>query len=319
MKKEYIILMTLIIGLGAYLGLKKGDRVHYELPVPAAVDIEQIDRIELTKAKHTITLNKSATGWTLTDDKFPADQTAVDNILDIVTALKLSALVSEAQDLIRYELDPPNAVTVKAFAGDTEKRVFTIGKTALSFNHTYVMLDGDKRIYQADKSFRNHFDTSVQDLRDKLVFKVKTDTIKKIILTKDGTSVVLVKSPSDTNPDADDSKTPAWQSTDGSSVDQAPLTNLLSSLSHLECNEFLDDPEAATRTKETPSCKITLENDQVLSLNLFQQNGKEDMVGTTSFTPYIFSLAAYKADDIVSYVDKLLGIEKTKKSESETK
>ncbi|PIE61874.1 MAG: hypothetical protein CSA29_01120 [Desulfobacterales bacterium] len=319
MKKEYIILIALIIGLGAYLGLKKGDRIHYELPVPPAVDIEQIDRIELTKAQRTITLNKSETGWTLTDQKFPADQTAVDNILDIVKELKLSALVSEAGDLIRYELDPPNAVTLSAFAGEDEKRVFTIGKTAPSFNHTYVMLDGDKRIYQADKSFRNHFDASVQDLRDKLIFEVKADTIKKITLAKDGKSAVFIKSPPDADKKTDDAKASDWQSAEGSSIDKAALDNLLSSLSHLECSEFLTDPAAEALIKDAPSCKITLENGQILNLDLFQQNGKADMVGTTSYTPYIFSLAAYKVDDILSYVDKLLGIEKIEETGSKVK
>lgn len=51
MKKEYTILIVLIIALGAYLGLKKDGRVHYELPVPAAVDRDKIDRLEIKKRR----------------------------------------------------------------------------------------------------------------------------------------------------------------------------------------------------------------------------------------------------------------------------
>ena len=43
-------LILLIVGLGAYLGLKKDDRLHYDLPVPAAVDTLKIDQLEITKA-----------------------------------------------------------------------------------------------------------------------------------------------------------------------------------------------------------------------------------------------------------------------------
>ncbi|WDP89442.1 MAG: DUF4340 domain-containing protein [Desulfobacter sp.] len=317
MKKEYIILIALIIGLGAYLGLKKDDRVHYELPVPPVVDADKIDRLEIKKDKFTIVLNKGDKGWTLTEKKFPADKSAVDNMLDTVKGLKLSALVSEASDLIRYELDPPNAVQVKAFEGQDEKRAFTVGKTAPSFNHTFIMLAGDKRIFQADKSFRNYFDKSVDDLRDKLVFEIKTETIKKITMEKEGKSTTLTRVTQAEDKKKGDDRADIWQSGDGTEADLTAVSDLISSLSRLECSAFLPQGGAQGLGKETVLCKIMLENDQVLSLNLFKQDGKETMAGTASSTPYAFSLASYKADDIVSYVDKLLGIEKKEDSGSD--
>ncbi len=191
MKKEYIILIILIIGLGAYLGLKKDDQLHYELPVPGAVDIKKIDRLEITKDKRTIIFSKADKGWTLTDEHFPADPSAVDSILDTVKDLKLSALVSEASDRIRYELDPPNAIRVKAFEGKDEKRNFTIGKTAPSFNHTFVMLGNDKRIFQADKSFRNNFDKETDGFRNKLILESDAKNLQKITLEKGGKTTHL--------------------------------------------------------------------------------------------------------------------------------
>jgi hypothetical protein len=193
MKKEYIILVGLIIGLGAYLGLKKENRVHYDLPALSAVDQDKIDRIEITQKDQSLVLSKTDKTWTLGDEKFPADPSAVDKILDTVKELKLSALVSEAGDRIRYELDPANAIGVKAFEGQNEKRSFSIGKTAPSFNHTFVMLDNDKRIFQADKSFRDDFDKSIDDLRNKLVLEFNTKEIKKITLEKEGSTITLVQ------------------------------------------------------------------------------------------------------------------------------
>jgi len=322
MKKEYIILIILIIGLGAYLGLKRDDQLHYDLPVPAVVDTQKIDRLEITKDKLTIVFSKADKGWTLTDENFPADESAVDKILDTVKELKLSALVSEASDLVRYELDPPNAISVRAFEGKDEKRRFTIGKTAPSFNHTFVMLNNDKRIFQADKSFRDNFDKTTDQFRDKLILKSDAQKIQKITLEKKGKAITLIPAKPGPKPESGednkaDTQSIVWQHEDGTKADQTAASDLLASLSRLECQAFLNPKDTGALKKETALCKITLENDGVLSLNLFQQDGKDDMAGTVSSSPYGFTLASYKAKDIVSYVDKLLGIEETEKSKSD--
>ena len=113
MKKEYIILIILIIGLSAYLALKKEGRVHYELPAVPEVDTARIDRIEISKADRLVVLNKEENSWTVTDKKFPANPDDVTQILDTLKQIKLSALVSEAKDLARYDLDDPRAVKVR--------------------------------------------------------------------------------------------------------------------------------------------------------------------------------------------------------------
>lgn len=309
MKKEYIILIILIIGLGTYLGVKKDGRIHYDLPIPARVDTQKIDRIEITKDDNTIGFTRAKEGWTLTDSKFPADPSAVDNMLDTINDLRLSALVSEAGDRVRYELDPPNAIRVKAFEGTHEKQNFAIGKTAPSLNHTFVMLDTDKRIFQADKSFRNHFDKSVDDFRNKLIFESDAKKLKKITLEKGGKTTTLV-------PVSVETKI-VWQFEDGTRADQEAASNLTSALSRLECRAFMNQENAQGLNQETALCKIKLENETILDLNLFDQAGSEDMAGTASSSPYAFILASYKAGDILSYVDTLLGFKKTETTQSD--
>ena len=73
MNKENIILIILIIGLSAYVGLKKDDRIHYELPTIPQIDTTRIDRVEISKADRLVVLNKGEKGWTVTDKKFPAN------------------------------------------------------------------------------------------------------------------------------------------------------------------------------------------------------------------------------------------------------
>lgn len=330
MKKEYIILIILIIGLGAYLGFKQDNQVHYELPTIPQVDTTRIDRLEISKADRVVTLNKSEKGWTVTDKKFPANTDDVTQMLDTLKQIKLSALVSEAKDLIRYELDDPHAVKVKALAGNEVVRAFVIGKTAPSNNHTFVYLDDkDRTVYQANGNFNAQFDKPAADFRDKQVLAFTPDSMKKITLEKQGKTVTLVKAPAPETPDQEKEDAPkdltaektttqksVWKNEDDSAVDQKTISDLLSSLSKLECQAFLDDEEAAQLKEKAPSCKISLENDKIFVLNLFDKNDDQDVEGLCTYTPYAFTLTSYKAEDIVSYTDKLMGIEQQDSTES---
>lgn len=343
MKKEYIILIILIIGLGAYLGLKKDDQVHYELPTIPQVDTTRIDRVEISKDGRLVALNKTEKGWTVTDKNFPANPDDLEQMLGTLKQIKLSALVSEAKDLARYELDDTHAVKVRALAGKEVLRSFVIGKTAPSYNHTFICLDdlsGDKdqTVYQANGNFKSQFDKAPGDFRDKNVLGFDPDSVKKITLEKQGKTVTLVKAqtpkttedatdetkedPTDeTKEDPTAEKAPpqetVWKNEAGPVADQKSVSALLSSLSKLECQAFLDDDKAARLKEIQPSCKILLENDKTFVLTLFNKNEHQDVEGSCSYTPYAFTLTSYKAEDIISYTDKLLGIEQQDSTESE--
>jgi hypothetical protein len=330
MKKEYIILIILIIGLSGYLGLKKDNQVHYELPTIPQVDTTRIDRVEISKADRLVVLNKGENGWTVTDKKFSANPEDIEQMIGTLKAIKLSALVSEAKDLARYELDDTHAVKVKALAGKEAVRSFVIGKTAPSYNHTFIYLDDKNRtVYQANGNFKSQFDKEIADFRDKKVLEFDPAGVKKVTLEKQGQIVTLIKSqtPETTDQEKDETKKDliekkplpeksTWKKEDGSLTDQKTISDLLSSLSKLECQAFLDEDKAARLKEIQPSCKILLENDKPFILNLFNKNDDQDVQGSCSYTPYAFTLSSYKAEDIVSYADKLLGIEQQDSTES---
>ncbi len=330
MKKEYIILIILIIGLIAYLGLKKDNQVHYELPTIPQVDTTRIDRVEISKADRLVVLNKGENGWTVTDKKFSANPEDIEQMIGTLKAIKLSALVSEAKDLARYELNDTHAVKVKALAGKESVRSFVIGKTAPSHNHTFIYLDDkDRTVYQANGNFKSQFDKESADFRDKKVLEFDPAGVKKVTLEKQGQIVTLIKSqtPKTTDQEKDETKKDliekkplheesTWKKEDGSVTDQKTISDLLSSLSKLECQAFLDEDKAARLKEIQPSCKILLENDKTFILNLFNKNENQDVEGSCSYTPYAFTLTSYKAEDIVSYADKLLGIQQQDSTES---
>ncbi len=306
MKKEYLILAVVILALSAYLVFKKDDQQNYTLPAPMKIEKGKINKIVITKKNLAMELAKEGGTWVVSDKKFTADMTLVNNMLDVAGNLRISALISESKDSIRYELNDDHAIGVKAFKGKDLLLSFKIGKTAPSSNHTFIMLAGDTRIFQADKNFKKDFDTSLETLRDKKVMTFKEDSIKKITLEKDG----LAKTLKSVKPEDDKKEGPVqWKFEDGTSPDKETLTNLLSSMSFLVCEGFSDSLSKEELEKESPLIKITLENEAPIVLNIFQNNG-DSMIGTSSMSPYPFILESYKSKDIFSYVDKLAGLVK---------
>jgi hypothetical protein len=311
MKKEYLILTVLIVALSAYLVFKKDNRQNYTLPAPVKISKGEIDKIVITRKDLSLEIaldrSKDTESWVVTDKKFAADMTAVSNMLDVARNLKISALISESRDTLRYELDDDHAIQVNAFKGKKLLLSFMVGKTAPSANHTFIMLAGDPNIYQADKSFKNNFDTTVDNLRDKKVLTFKEASIKQITLKKDGVTKILTAIPSK---DEKEESAVSWKFKDGTSPDKKTLTNLLSSLSVLTCERFSDTLSKENLEKKVPFCKIILENEAPFVLNFFDEKNGDSLAATSSMSPYPFVLESYKRQDILSYVDKLAGLVK---------
>ncbi|MBU8848113.1 MAG: DUF4340 domain-containing protein [Desulfobacterales bacterium] len=175
MKKEYLILIALILILGAYLLFHKENKDNYILPEIVKIDVSKITGLIIDKKEGLIEFTKKEGNWTLTDQECPADSPSVENMLDTLKTFKLSALVSEKDDLKRYELDDGKRIRVKVMKSRETLFEFTMGKTAPTFNHTFVMLKNDKNIYHANGSFRSYFDKSVEDFKE-----------KKIVVPKEG-------------------------------------------------------------------------------------------------------------------------------------
>ncbi len=100
------------------------------------MDTETIDRLTVEKDSQKFEFTRTKSGWVVSDEAYPAESAAVEQMLNVISNLALSALVSEKQDMARYELDPSHRLTVTAFQKDVPALSIKIGKTAPTFNHT---------------------------------------------------------------------------------------------------------------------------------------------------------------------------------------
>ncbi len=306
MKKEYLILIAVIIFAGSYLLLHKENRDNYKLPEIEDINTSKLTGIIINSSNGNIKFIKKGESWVLTDKEFPADSSSVQDMFDTLKTFKLTTLVSQKKDLQRYELDEKKHVHVKLMEKSKTIFEFTIGKLAPSFNHTFVMLANNNNIYHAKGSFRGDFNKTLDDFRDKKVLEFPEKSIKQFSIDKDEKTETFT-SKQEKGEEKEDNTT--WSSKNKQSVDKEAVSDLLSTISYLKCENYPAAPDKSSLKNQKPLCRIQLESENTIELTLYK-NDKQDFIGISSMNDYLFSLSESDGKKIVENIEKLLGIEK---------
>jgi hypothetical protein len=322
-KKEYLILAVIIVALSLYLIFHDRDRSSYELPQLASIERNEITKIEISrKDQPTIQLNREGSDWKISPKAYPADATRVKELLDVISGLTLTALVSESKNYQIYELDDAHRIHVKAWSKDDLVREFDTGKAASSFRHTFVKLPGNAMVYHARDNFRRKFDVSIDDLRDKKVLAFDKALIHEITIQNGEQTTIFSKQPpveeKEAQQQAEKSEKPAgetqlvWRNEKNEAADEAGIQRLLTALADLKCDSYLEE-----KTKEdfdTPIFSIRLKGDKAYSLSLFEKLKEADTQypAVSSDNPYPFLLPKWRVDNLMKDPAELL-----KKTEQE--
>jgi hypothetical protein len=323
-KKEYIILILIIAGLSAYLLMRSSDRTLYQLPQIAGLEQKQITKIEISKEGDSIVLNKKDNQWYLDPPGYLVDANKVGDMLTVFETLALTALVSESEDYVRYDLHAGKKITVKAWQEDSLIRNFDIGKAASSFRHTFVKLNDDSRVFHARDDFRGKFDLTEDNLRDKSVMSFKITDIQEIQIEKDQTSLKLALTQipvefAKSGQEKSESPAPAavkpdWQSPDGKQGDALSLNRLLTTLAKLNCDTYINDRDRDAFSD--PIYTVKLKGIQDYRLDIFDKLQPEDKSypAVSSANDYPFFLSDSKVQQIMKDPSEFL-----KKDEGEAK
>ncbi len=326
-KKEYLILALIIAGLLVYLFMRERDRTLYELPVLPEVTKKEITKIEITKGKTSIVLNKKDERWYIGPRQYPADQNKIKAMLDVFEDLTLTTPVSESQNYVRYELNDENKINAKAWQADKLRRDFDIGKTASTFRHTFVKIAEDDRVFHARNNFRNAFDQAAENLRDKVVLSFQISDISGIEIKKEQTALTLTRTPTpvqeppDKNGQADSTTSQSvnvvWQSADGKTGDDTKINRLLSSLSNLRCEKFIENRQKEDFTAAVST--IQVKGAQNYSLSIFAKLKEEDSnyPAISSGSDYPFLLSQNTVGRIMKSPEDLLEKPKMDENKSE--
>ena len=321
-KKEYSILVAIMVALVLYLVLRDQERTHYRLPKLPNVTGTEISKVEISKADTSTVLMKKDNNWYIDPKGYPADSRKIKDMLATIESLTLTALVSESKNYSRYDLSSDKKITVKAWKGNEVRREFDVGKAAPSYRHTFVKLAGDDRVYHAQGHFRGKFDQAVENLWDRTVLSFQLTEIQEFQITKGGQSMRFARKQLHAevtdSPKAEAEETPppkpeiAWQSPDGKKGDESKVNRLLAALSNLRCEKYIEDRKKGDFTD--PIYTITLKGAEEYVLSVFAKPGKETKryPAISSQSDFPFLLTDRQADKIMANPDDML--EKPEKS-----
>jgi hypothetical protein len=315
-KKEYLILVIIIIAAGLYLAFHKSDRTQYKIPDISKINIDDITRIEIAARGNKIVLSKKDSGWFLPPKDYPADGAKIKSMLFEIEDMAITDLVSESKAYARYQLDDENKIAVKAWAKDKLKREFDVGKEAATYQHTFIRLSGNPNVYHARGDFRRKFDQSAAGLRDREVLAFDPDTLKSMRITNGPDTLELTR---EVLPQQDKKNTknegekptgppkPVWLAADGQEADGNALDSFLSSINNLMCEKYLEG-----RKKDefkNPIFEISLEGKQAYTLSIFKKTTDKDTAfpATSSINGYPFALSGDKLERLKKTVAKLRG------------
>jgi hypothetical protein len=333
-KKEYIILAVLILGLSLYIILRNPNKTHFELPNLPQIARADISKIELTKKGNSIVVYKKDNTWYIDPQGYKVSEFHSKNMLDAIQALDITAMVSESKNYTLYDLVGDNKITVKVWTGgDTPVLVFDVGKITNNYRHTFVKLADDFRVYHARSNLRNRFDLTLDNLRDKTVLSFNPAEIKQVRITQGEQTAVL--SPKQVAVEAEGGKeTPVqtgeepegqpegqaedqtevvtetrivWESADGKRADDAKFNNMLSTLANLRCQEYIDDKKKEDFTD--PIYTVHLKGAEEYSLAIFAKEDektlKQPSISSESEQP--FMLPEWQIKKVAVNLDELLG------------
>ncbi|MBN1833592.1 MAG: DUF4340 domain-containing protein, partial [Deltaproteobacteria bacterium] len=284
MKKEYIILVIVIIALVLYLSFRESDRTYYELPEFTELASGRISRIELKSSDNELDLIKKDDGWVVGAEEYPADKTKVDDILSLLQDLSVTELVSESASYVRYGISDDKKITVKAWAGTQLEKEFDVGKAANTYGHTFIKLPDDKSVYLAEGDFRRNVELSLDDVRDKQVLIFDKNDMTEVIIQSGQQTLALNKkeeteassnsTTEGTEPvDGEEAKTEVktvWKTPGGEDVEEGAVGRLLSALSDLKCAGYLEDSLKAELQNPTHSVTLKGEGSEY-TISLFEK------------------------------------------------
>jgi hypothetical protein len=317
LKKEYLILVAVIIGLILYLALRDTDRARYELPKLSEIPEKLVSRLEIGKAGQSIVLKKEGDKWYIEPKAYPADSSKVQKMMKTIDKLTLTALISESKNYIRYDLNEDKKIAVKAWMGNTLGRDFDIGKPAATCQHTFIKLAGDPNVYHARGDFRREFDQTVNQLRDMTVLTFDPADIQEIVLLRGKDSVIVSqkeipaagveqKNAAGSSPQVS-GMDKVWVTGGGKQVEASELKRLLAALSGMKCEEYIAD-----RKKDDfkdPVYNFVLKGSTEHSLSIFDRNGKDELLypAISSENDYPFLMSEYQVNNLKKSLEELTG------------
>ncbi len=284
----YSLFGVIIVALAFYLIFRGSDRIQYQIPDIDAIAKSDIDSIEVSSLKHgEIELRRRGDEWVLMPGEFPADLSRIDSMLSAIEEFELTEVVSEAAYYGRFDLDEDARFRVRALSSGNELINIDIGKRSPTYNHTYVKLPEDDRVFQATGNLISPFDRDEDGLRDKLVFSIEPGLVLRVGVTTPEESYRIFKSV--------EGEEVKWTGSDSRVWDPEPIQSALDRLESLKASTYLDPTEAPTGEA---AYVFEIQEESIHQIFIYGET-ESAYVARSSQNPYAFTISTYQAEQLI--------------------
>jgi len=315
-KKEYGILVAVIVVILLYLILRTPDRTRYQLPTLPRLAGTEISKIDISKLDTSIVLTKKDERWYVAPEGYPADKGKIRDMLAIIENLSLTAMVSESKNYNRYDLGKDKKIIVRAWAGEKLRREFDVGKAAPSRRHTFVKLAGDARVYHGQGNFRGKFDQTAENCQDRTVLSFDHAQIQEVTIVKGEQSMrffrelLPMEASKAQGPNAEKRPPPkpemVWKNADGKKGDQSKLNRLLMALPNFRCEKYIEGHKKDDFTDPIYTMRLKGAEEYTLSIFAKKDEDAKEYSAISSQSDFPFLISDRQAGKIMQDLDELL-------------
>jgi len=241
----FIILVALVT-----FQRSEDDKNFKEVTKPLVASIETTDKILITRndTKEIITLEKKDQQWSITTPiQEKASESRIKEVLDQTSKISIGKIISESKEKFQeMHLTDTNGTKVQFFNNGTQVAGFQVGKiTEDDYNHTFVKLLTEDKVYLAQGAFEGVYNTPAKSFRDKKIFTNALGDISEVSMKREKNKGTFLMTEG------------KWTKKEDSKVTSENIVKELSALLALEASDFPDksgiNPQGL---KDTQSVKI---------------------------------------------------------------
>ncbi len=272
-KREITIISLLILVFAGAYFLRKRDKVHYDFPKLPEIKAQSVDGLTLKWGETRLQIKKQNGKWVLEPEKIPVKKGFVDTVLESLKNLKFTALVSESGNYGVYQLDT-EAVDLELYENGKKLLSLKVGKNSPVLSQTYVLLDGDEKVYQVEGDLRTKVKKTREEIIDKRV--IDFDYSKAVKLAYDGKEKFSLTL-----------KNGKWYFENGKQADEEKVKQVLISLSNLSAADIITDYNE--KDFEKPEKSLTVLTDKEITLSVYGLKEKDYLCKSSQY-PFPFTL-----------------------------
>lgn len=249
----------------------------------------------LNPGQQPISLKRAGSGWTFLS---PAGETAyapkVKSFVELIAGLNVAEYLEKAPSDQETGLGA-DARVVRLTLNDGKTITLTIGaefQDAKKVEKHYIRIEGNPEVMTAMKYVIKNATKGLDDLRDRRVFRIEKDQIRKLTIKHPDQTLVLELS-ADT-----------WNLTQPEKIEKVDLTATLNSISTLDVLDTVQGkkPEEVGLTKNAIELTLELKDGTSHSVTISEELKKDDHYASSSephLAGTILLLSKHKVQDLI--------------------